>query len=441
MASDNSVMSPGSGGDTIRDFADGSGVKWPACAVCYVTGGSAGAWTLSSADTNTGNATAATQRVVLASNQPAVPVTGTFWQATQPVSGTVTANVGTGSLAGITGTVTVQGGAASGAAAAGNPVQVGAAFNTTQPTVTNGQAVQLQATARGALIVGTGVDTFHATLDNATLAVTQSGTWNVGTVTTVSTVSTLAQLPAAAALADNLGNPTTTEIGANLLGWDATNSVWRRVQVDAGTGTVKVDGSGATQPVSGTVTANQGGAPWSENVTQFGGSAVVTGTGAGGSGIPRVTVSNDSNVLASQSGAWTVQPGNTQNTTPWLVSDQAAAAGGTSVSSFLSTAAVQSTAVKASAGQVYALHFFNLNAAAVYVRLYNQTTAPASTDTANIVYRALIPGNTAGAGFVVPIPPGVVFSTGIGLRVTAAVADNDNTALAASTVLGNVFYK
>lgn len=61
--------------------------------------------------------------------------------------------------------------------------------------------------------------------------------------------------PNAAALSDALGNPTTTLIGAAGLGWDATNSVWRRLQVDAGTGTVKVDGSGATQPISGTVSA------------------------------------------------------------------------------------------------------------------------------------------------------------------------------------------
>lgn len=44
----------------------------------------------------------------------------------------------------------------------------------------------------------------------------------------------------------------------------------------------------------------------SSNVAQFGGSAVVTGTGASGAGIPRVTVSNDSNILATQSGTWTV---------------------------------------------------------------------------------------------------------------------------------------
>ena len=37
------------------------------------------------------------------------------------------------------------------------------------------------------------------------------------------------------------------------------------------------------------------------NVAQFGGSAVVTGTGASGAGIPRVTLSNDSTLAANQS--------------------------------------------------------------------------------------------------------------------------------------------
>lgn len=42
------------------------------------------------------------------------------------------------------------------------------------------------------------------------------------------------------------------------------------------------------------------------NITQFGGVAISTGTGASGTGIPRVTVSNDSNILATQSGTWNI---------------------------------------------------------------------------------------------------------------------------------------
>lgn len=145
-------------------------------------------------------------------------------------------------------------------------------------------------------------------------------------------------------------------------------------------------------------------------------------------------------LAATQSGTWTVQPGNTPNSTPWLVSEVASISGGLSLPySFISTAAVQAAAIKASPGQVYALHFFNISATPVYVRLYNMTTTPGTGDT--VVYRAIIPGNTSGAGFVVPIPPGVTFTTGIGIRVTAAIADADNTALTANVVLGNVFFE
>lgn len=74
---------------------------------------------------------------------------------------------------------------------------------------------------------------------------------------------------------------------------------------------VNIAASSVTIPVSGTVTANQGTSPWVSNISQFGGNNVVTGTGTSGVGIPRVTVSNDSNVLATQSGTWTVQQGAT----------------------------------------------------------------------------------------------------------------------------------
>jgi hypothetical protein len=44
----------------------------------------------------------------------------------------------------------------------------------------------------------------------------------------------------------------------------------------------------------------------SQNVAQFGGNNVVTGTGASGLGIPRFTISNDSNILSTQSGTWNI---------------------------------------------------------------------------------------------------------------------------------------
>lgn len=62
---------------------------------------------------------------------------------------------------------------------------------------------------------------------------------------------------------------------------------------------------------SDSVTSVQGTSPWVTNISQFGGTNISTGTGASGAGIARVTVSNDSNILATQSGTWTVQQGAT----------------------------------------------------------------------------------------------------------------------------------
>lgn len=173
---------------------------------------------------------------------------------------------------------------------------------------------------------------------SGTVAATQSGTWTVQPGNTANTTPWLATITQG-------GNAATVSAG----------------------GALKVDGSAATQPVSGTVTVTDGagalnvivdsgtttvtqgtatnlnaavvgtgtaGSPAGNiltvqgvsamtkllvtpdsvalpanqtvNVTQFGSTNVVTGTGASAAGVPRVTVSNDSNILASQSGTWNV---------------------------------------------------------------------------------------------------------------------------------------
>lgn len=68
---------------------------------------------------------------------------------------------------------------------------------------------------------------------------------------------------------------------------------------------LQLDSSGNLKTTSsGTSTVTQGTTPWVDNVSQFGGSNVVTGTGISGAGIPRVTVSSDSSVQSVQSGTW-----------------------------------------------------------------------------------------------------------------------------------------
>lgn len=53
------------------------------------------------------------------------------------------------------------------------------------------------------------------------------------------------------------------------------------------------------------------------NLNQLGGANIAMNTGTRSAGTQRVTIATDDIVPASQSGTWTVQPGNTQNTVPW----------------------------------------------------------------------------------------------------------------------------
>jgi hypothetical protein len=64
-----------------------------------------------------------------------------------------------------------------------------------------------------------------------------------------------------------------------------------------------------------------GGASY-ENLDAIGNNAVLTGNGTTGTGSLRVTIASDNtafSVNSVQSGTWTVNPGNTPNTTQWLV--------------------------------------------------------------------------------------------------------------------------
>src|SRR5271157_6363023 len=120
-------------------------------------------------------------------NTPAVTlasttITGTV-AVTQSTSPWVVSNGGTFAVQATqtTSPWVVGGPAASGSAATGNPILNGAVFNTTQPTVTTGQIVDMQATARGALIVATGIDPFTVSQSNTGIVNTTLATWTSAT--------------------------------------------------------------------------------------------------------------------------------------------------------------------------------------------------------------------------------------------------------------------
>ena len=70
---------------------------------------------------------------------------------------------------------------------------------------------------------------------------------------------------------------------------------------------------------------------------------------------------NIGDVDAIQSGTWTVQPGNTANTTAWLVADRAETSGGLLISRDIDADETE-TEAKATAGQVFGYYFANTHA-------------------------------------------------------------------------------
>lgn len=190
----------------------------------------------------------------------------------------------------------------------------------------------------------------------------------------------------------------------------------------------------------GSLTAYQGSAPWSVLATI---SNSVTALNAGGSltayqgSAPwsvMATISNNVNTL-NAGGSLTAY----QGASPWTVQDLPVTTGGLSKFHLVSAATDNATNIKASAGQVYAISAFNLNASARYLKFHNTSGTPTAGTGVTDTY--LIPGNTAGAGVVFNIDKGIAFGTGIGITMVTGIADNNATAVAASEIVVNIYYK
>lgn len=330
----------------------------------------------------------------------AVPVSGTFFQATQPVSGPLTDAQLRATPVAVSGTVTA--------------------------TVTGGATEAKQDTQITSLQL----------LDNVIAQDTSSFNYGSDWVSIIAGVVWDGAETSGPGLTRALSLKTSMELRVS----DADAfSKYASIETNTASGAV-VDNGLALTAQRVTIASDSTGQ------VAIAGSVAVTGTffqatqPVSLASVPSHDVTNAGTFLvqAAQSDTWTIQIGNTPNSTPILTSERPATSGGLSVSSFLSTAAVEDTVVKASPGQIYSLSFFNKGAAAVYLRLYNMTTTPGTGDTP--IWRAIIPGNTAGAGLVKHFPNGLAFSTGIGFRCTGAIADNDATALAANEVTGNIEY-
>ena len=164
---------------------------------------------------------------------------------------------------------------------------------------------------------------------------------------------------------------------------------------------------------------------------------VAGGAGAVGATVQRMTLASDDPAVTAL-----------QIIDDWDESDrcktntrlEAHTAGGASMHKTVSAASTNATVVKNGAGQIYGIQVTSVNAAARYLKLYDKATTPTvGSDTP--VKTLVIPGNTAGAGFVIAWPAGLVFSSGISFALTTEAADNGTTGVSASEHVVNIDYK
>ncbi len=159
----------------------------------------------------------------------------------------------------------------------------GAVFNDTISSApAEDQAAALRITQRRGLHVNLRKDD-GAEIGIAALPIRVDPT---GTTTQPVSNADLGSIKTAVELADDVvgtvGSAAPTK-ATLVAGSDGTNA--RALKTNA-SGAVAVQDDGGSLTVDGTVTANQGGAPWAMNVTQFGGAAVV----AAAAGVPRVGI-------------------------------------------------------------------------------------------------------------------------------------------------------
>jgi hypothetical protein len=160
----------------------------------------------------------------------------------------------------------------------------------------------------------------------------------------------------------------------------------------------------------------------------FGGTLWSTGNGAAGAGVPRVTIANDSTgVIGLAAGSNLIGmtvPSATATTTNSLLTSYLASA-----------ASTNSTNVKSSAGNVYSIVGINTTGTIYYLRMYNLSSAPTCSSATGFVNTYPVPAHTSGNGFVIPIPQGQGFSTGIGFCLTGGAGSTDNTNAATGVFL------
>jgi hypothetical protein len=253
--------------------------------------------------------------------------------------------------------------------------------------------------------------------------------------------------PSVASLADATANPTDALLGALNFGYNG--ATWDRLRT-VGTGILKSDQSTIVGTVVDVNSGNKSAGtqrvviatdqpnlttPLNDNIAQINGVTPLMGNGVSGTGAPRVSIASDS---TGQIAIAQTTPGTTN-----AVQAIPGTTGGASTSYITSAASTNATSVKASAGQVYAIHPENTTTTVYYLRMYNLSAAPTCSSATGFVETIPVPPAAAagGVGGVVrEISIGQAYATGIAYCLTGGGSSTDNTN-AATGVYVTILYK
>lgn len=322
------------------------------------------------------------------------------------------------------------------AASPANSILTGCQFNTSPTTITSTNSSPVQCDNGGNTLVK--VNVALPTGANVIGAVTQSGTWNVGLSTGSNTVGKIDILGNAGAILDFAGQNASSPANAILGGCQFNTSP---TTVTSGNATpFQCDNGGRQLVTVGTAlpaggntigAVTQASGPWSVNLTQVAGASISQGHGTAATAVRVELPTDGTGVVGLNAGTNTV--GN--------VGMAPRTSGGLSMSRTIVANNTTAIIIKASAGQLYAVHGYSIQASQpVWAKFYNATSQTCGTGTP--VWEELIPasGGAAGSGMISDDAVGKAFSTGIAMCVTQLIADNDTTAPAASSYIINVAY-
>ncbi len=354
---------------------------------------------------------------------------------------------------------------------------IGGVYQSSPQTITDGKVAPISLDANGRVLV-------------AAHAVTQSGTWNVGTVTTVSTVSSVTNVatigtsvtPGTAAA--HLGK---AEDAAHNSGDTGVMMLGVRADTPASTGQSDGDYTAPTFDSSGRLWCNVNNTVTvaSHAVTNAGTFAVQAVCTNAGTFAVQATCTNagtfavqvDGNALTSlqliddivfvDDAAFT--PGTSKVAAIGLQADESSTdsvdegdvgcprmtldrkqivtpqphtAGGCLPIKILDSDESEDQ-IKGSPGQLYELYCFNSTDSILYVKLYNDTAANVTVGSTTPVLVIPVPGNadSDGAGVVRNWPTGLAFDTAITIATTTGIADNDTGAPGANAMTISGAYK